>query len=41
MVLAESESKKISPDGRINADDIRLYMNKILEDIARRNITNE
>lgn len=41
MVLAESESKKISPDGRINADDIRLYMNKILEDIARRNIANE
>lgn len=41
MVLAESESKKISPDGRINADDIRLYMNKILEDIARRNIADE
>lgn len=38
MVLSESESRKISPDGRINADDIRLNMNRILEEIARRNI---
>lgn len=41
MVLSEGEAKKISPDGRIDAEDIRLNMNRILEEIARRNISND
>ena len=34
MTLAEIDAKKISPDGRIDAGDIRNGMNKFLEAMA-------
>ncbi len=41
LVLAEIDSLMLSPDGKINACDIRLKMNEILEDVRKGDVSNE
>lgn len=41
LVLAEIESEKLSPDGRIDASDIRIKMNEILESVRKGDVNNE
>ena len=41
MVLAEIEATLMSPDGRIEASDIRLKMNEILDNVRKGTLTNE
>ena len=40
LVLAEIESLILSPDGKVNACDIRLKMNEILEDVRKGDVNN-
>lgn len=41
LVLAEIESQKLSEDGRIEASDIRMKMNEILESVRKGEVSNE
>jgi hypothetical protein len=40
LVLAEIESQKLSDDGKIEASDIRMKMNEILESVRKGEVSN-